>query len=101
LSIPHRLQSFQRVQKTDVKPLNLFCLFFHKNSFLLHGSKKFYSLDLTMYILHQKSCVKKFQLEDNKPKKNSKARVFQWFIELKPKRNQRQALGNLISYSRR
>jgi hypothetical protein len=40
-----------------------------------------------MYILYQKSCVKKFQLGDNKPKKNSKARVFQWFIELNPKRN--------------
>jgi hypothetical protein len=46
-----------------------------------------------MYILYQKSCVKKFQLGDNKSKKNSKARVFQWFIELNPKRNQRQALG--------
>ncbi len=46
-----------------------------------------------MYILYQKSCVKKFQLGDNKPEKNSKARVFQWFIELNPKRNQRQALG--------
>ena len=48
-----------------------------------------------MCILYKKSFVKKFQLGDNKPKKNSKARVFQWFIELilNPKRNQRQALG--------
>ena len=42
---------------------------------------------------YKKSCVKKFQLGDNKLKKNSKAKVFQWFIELNPKRNQRQALG--------
>ena len=47
-----------------------------------------------MCILYKKSFVKKFQLGDNKPKKNSKARVFQWFIELNPKRNQRQALGH-------
>ena len=47
-----------------------------------------------MCILYKKSFVKKFQLGDNKPKKNSKARVFQWFIELNPKRNQRHALGN-------
>ena len=46
-----------------------------------------------MCILYKKSFVKKFQLGDNKPKKNSKARVFQWFIELNPKRNQRHALG--------
>jgi hypothetical protein len=46
-----------------------------------------------MCILYKKSFVKKFQLGDNKPKKNSKAWVFQWFIELNPKRNQRQALG--------
>ncbi len=47
-----------------------------------------------MCILYKKSFVKKFQFGDNKPKKNSKARVFQWFIELNPKRNQRHALGN-------
>ena len=48
-----------------------------------------------MYILYEKSCVKKFQLGDNKLRKHSKARVFQLFIELilNPKRNQRQALG--------
>ena len=51
-----------------------------------------------MCILYKKSFVKKFQLGDNKPKKNSKARVFQWFIELNPKRNQRHALGDVCGF---
>ena len=51
-----------------------------------------------MYILYKKSCVQKFQLGNNKPKKNSKARVFEWFIELNPKRNQRHALGLIVIY---